>query len=49
MSHRPGQSGDSCREPTIQNLSTNRADYSLSRIYAAHSREYSHYLERHIP
>lgn len=48
MSHRHCQSGYPCCESEIQNLSSNRADYSLSRIYAPHPREHTHYLEGYI-
>lgn len=45
MPHRPRQSGDSCRESSVQNLSTNRANDSLAWIYAPHSSEHSRHLE----
>lgn len=49
MPHRPCQSDDSYREPSVQNLSANRTNDSLAWIYAPHSREYSRHLEGHIP
>lgn len=48
MSHRHCQSGYPCRESTVQNFPTSRADHSFSRIYAPHSREHTHYLERYF-
>lgn len=48
MSHSSRESGDSYGESSVQNLSENRANDSLARIYATHIREHTHYLERYI-